>query len=170
MSEYVARKYDNGDDIKMILSDLQMPMLEKPKALDSTADNVDKDIYREDIKAYANYKGALTKSAKKIYSLVLGQCTESMCMIMTGKEKWKEIDKKRDSVKLLRMIKEIAFKVDTGKNIYMMTCKVKQEIANLFQNNETPERYLGKFLSNVQVTKQKECGIWLDYGKIMFGL
>ena len=46
MSEYFARKYDNGDDIKMILSDLQMPILEKPKALDSMADGVDKDIYR----------------------------------------------------------------------------------------------------------------------------
>ena len=42
----------------------------------------------------------------------------------------------------------------------MTTWKVKWESANLFQNNETPERYLEKFLSNVQVEKQKECGIW----------
>ena len=42
----------------------------------------------------------------------------------------------------------------------MKTWKVKREIANLFQNNETPEIYLEKFLSNVQVEKQKECGIW----------
>ena len=46
MSGYVARKYDNGDDIKMILSNLQMPTLEKSEALDSTADDVDKYIYR----------------------------------------------------------------------------------------------------------------------------
>ena len=65
------------------------------------------------------------------------------------------------------MIKEIAFKVDTGKNIYMMTWNVKQESANLFQNTETPERYLENFLSNVQVAKQKECGIWLDNRTIM---
>ena len=65
------------------------------------------------------------------------------------------------------MIKEIAFKVDTGKNIYMMTWNVKQESANLFHNNETPERYLEKFLSNVQVVNQKEFGIWLDHGTIM---
>ena len=65
------------------------------------------------------------------------------------------------------MIKEIAFKVDTGKNIYMMTWKIKQESANLFQNNETPEIYLDKLLSNVQVEKQKECVIWLDDGTIM---
>ena len=65
------------------------------------------------------------------------------------------------------MIKEIVFKVDTGKNIYMTTWRVKRETANLFQNYETPERYLEKFLSNVQVVKQKECGIWLDDGTIM---
>ena len=78
-----------------------------------------------------------------------------------------EIDKKSDSLKLLKMVKEIAFKVDTGENIYMTTWEVKRESANLFQNNETPERYLEKFLSNVQVAKQKECGIWLDDGTIM---
>ena len=77
------------------------------------ADGVDKDIYRENIKAYTKYNRALTRSAKKLYSLVLGQCTESLRAKMKGKEDWKKIDDKRDSVELLRMIKEIAFKVDT---------------------------------------------------------
>ena len=65
------------------------------------------------------------------------------------------------------MIKGIAFKVDTRKNIYMTTWKVKRESANLFQNNETPETHLKTLLRNVQVAKHKECGIWLDDGKIM---
>ena len=65
------------------------------------------------------------------------------------------------------MIKEIAFKVDKGKNIYRATWKVKQESANLFQNNKTPERYLEELLCNVQVAKMKECGIWLYDGTIM---
>ena len=121
MGVYIARKYDNRDDIKMILSDLQLPTLEKPKALDSTAENLDKDIYREDIKAYARDKCVITNSAKNLYSLVLGQCTESLCAKMKGEDEWKEIDEKSDSVKLLRMIKEIAFKVNTEKNIYMTT-------------------------------------------------
>ena len=45
---------------------------------------------------------------------------------MKGKEDWKEIDDKSKSVEILKMIKEIAFKVDTGKKIYMTTWKVKQ--------------------------------------------
>ena len=85
MSGYVARKYDNGDDLKMMLNDLKMPTLEKPEDLDSMADNVDKDIYREDVKAYAKDKRALTKSTKELYSLVLGQCTDSMRAKMKGK-------------------------------------------------------------------------------------
>ena len=47
MSRYISRKYDNGDDIKMILNELKMPTLENPEALDSMVDGVDKDIYRE---------------------------------------------------------------------------------------------------------------------------
>ena len=49
----------------------------------------------------------------------------------------------------------------------MITWKVKRENSNLFQNNETPERYLEKFLRNMQVAEQKEFGIWLDDGTIM---
>ena len=52
-------------------------------------------------------------------------------------------------------MKEIVFKFDTGRNIYMTTWKVKRESANLLQNNETRERYLEKFLRNLQVAKQK---------------
>ena len=32
----------------------------------------------------------------------------------------------------------------------------------MFQNNNTPEIYLEKCLSNMQVKHHKECGIWLD--------
>ena len=46
MSGYVARKYDNGDDIKMILNELKMPTLDKPKAFDLMVDDIDKDIYK----------------------------------------------------------------------------------------------------------------------------
>ena len=59
------------------------------------------------------------------------------------------------------MIKEIVLKVYTGDNIYITTWKFKQERANLFHNNKTPERYLKTFLGNVQVAKQKEYGICL---------
>ena len=83
---YVTRKYDKRDDIKIILSDSQMPTLEKPETLGSMKDDVDKDIYREDIKAYAKDKRALTNSAQNLCSLVLGQCAEILCVKMKGKE------------------------------------------------------------------------------------
>ena len=115
MSGYIARKYDNGDDIKMILNELKMPTLENFKYLDSMADGVDKDIYREDVKEYAEENRALTRIAKKLYSLVLGQCTESLRAKMKGKEDRKKIDDKSSLVELPDMIKETSFKVDTGK-------------------------------------------------------
>ena len=86
---------------------------------------------------------------------------------MKGKEEWKKIDEKSNSVELLKRIKKVLIKFVTGKNIYMTTLKFKRESANLFHNNETPERYLEKFLSNVQVVNQKEYVIWLDDGTIM---
>ena len=42
MRGYAAMKYNNRDDIKMILSNLKTPTLEKPEALDSMAENTEK--------------------------------------------------------------------------------------------------------------------------------
>ena len=67
MRGYVARKYDNRDDIKMILNKLKIPTLENPEALDSMADGVDKEIYIEDVNVYAKDNRALTRSTKKLY-------------------------------------------------------------------------------------------------------
>ena len=83
---YVARKYDNGDDIIIILNKLKIPTLEKLEALDSMADNVDKDIYIEYVKAYKKENRTPTSSAKDLYLLVLGQRTESLRTKLTGKE------------------------------------------------------------------------------------
>ena len=41
ISGYVAWKYDNRDDIKMILNELKMPTLEKHEDLDSMEDDVE---------------------------------------------------------------------------------------------------------------------------------
>ena len=115
-----------------------MPTLEKTEDLYSMAGDVNKDVYIEDVKEYAKDKCALTKSAKNIYSLVLGQCTESLRAKMKGKEERKEIDRKSDSVELLKTMKEIAFRVDIWKNIYITTWKVKRESANMPHNNKAP--------------------------------
>ena len=53
--------------IKLYLAILKILTLEKPKALDSMADDAKKDIFREDVYAYAKDKILLTKSAIKLY-------------------------------------------------------------------------------------------------------
>ena len=123
------------------------------------ADNVEKYISKEDIKEYAMNNRVLTRSAKKLYSLVLGQCTKGLHAKMKAKEDRKKIYDKRNSVELLNMIKKIAFKVNSGKTIYMTTQKIKRDTANLLQNKDTPYRYIDKFIRNVQVAKHKEFGI-----------
>ena len=81
------------------------PVVGKHDALDSMSDDADKDIYKEDIKEYSKDNCELTRSANKLYSLVLGQCTKSLHAKMKGKEDWKKIDDKRNSVELVIIIK-----------------------------------------------------------------
>ena len=71
-----------------------MPTFGKPEALDSIEDEMDKDIYIEDVNAFVKYNRVLTRSSKNLYSLVLGRCTEILRAKMKGKKKWKTTDKK----------------------------------------------------------------------------
>ena len=140
-----------------------MPTPDNPKALDSGADEVDNYIYKEYVKTYAKENRAITRSANKIYSLVLGQYTEILHAKMKGRDKKKNMDNESDPVERLKMIREIAFKVETGKNMYMMRWKIKRETTNLFQKNYTPERYVDKLFSNAQVANQHRCELPGNY-------
>ena len=99
---YVARKYDNSYDIKMILNELKMSTLENPDTLDSAADDLDKDIYKGYPKEYIKDNNPLTRSAKTLYLLVLVQHIN-----MEKKEEngWQD------------QISENSFQVDTGNKI-----------------------------------------------------
>ena len=48
-------------------------------------DGVEKEIYIEDVNVYAKENSALTRSTEKLYSIVLGKCTEILRAKMKGK-------------------------------------------------------------------------------------
>ena len=75
-----------------------MPTLENPKSLDSVADKVYKYIYKEYVKAFSKDNHELTRSSKKLYSLVFGQCEEILHAKMKGIYNWKKMDDENDSV------------------------------------------------------------------------
>ena len=67
-----------------------MPTLENPKSLDLGAGEVEKYINKEDIKTYAKDNYDLTRSAKKIYSQVLGnRCTVHTHKILDLNIRWR---------------------------------------------------------------------------------
>ena len=84
-----------------------MPTLENPKAFDSMIDNLDKEICKEEINTYTKDNHVIIISAKKLYSIGLGYCTEILWEKMKGKYDWKKIDEVIKSMELLKMIKEI---------------------------------------------------------------
>ena len=45
---------------------------------------------------------------------------------MKGRDNWKNMDDESDSVELLKTFRVIKFNIETGKNIYMTTWKIKQ--------------------------------------------
>ena len=47
-------------------------------------DGVEKEIYIEDVNVYAKENSALTRSTEKLYSIVLGKCTEILRAKMKG--------------------------------------------------------------------------------------
>ena len=63
----------------------------------------------KEIDAYVNRSQKYCQNTAKIYSMALGQCTEAMKNRLKGEETYKEMDGEYDVIRLLLLIKSIAY-------------------------------------------------------------
>ena len=76
---YVGATFkDCGSDIKYVVRNFKLPTIDKPKPLPKDADEVDKAIWKEDVKTVATQRRKLKENTKTLYSIIWGQCLKTM--------------------------------------------------------------------------------------------
>jgi Zinc knuckle len=157
VAEFAGRTYKMGNHVKRAIEQLKPVMLTKPVAptpatSGGTVDQVDQDIYREDIKAYAMDKRQLANSMQMAYSLILGQCSEGVRAKIESAPNHEALQNAGDPIGLLLNIQSIMFNHQTSKYLPHAIHESLKSLYQFEQDSKTaaPEYYrLFKDMLNV---------------------
>jgi len=116
MERYANKTFDC--DFRKLFDKLEMPTLEKPKQpVGDDVDEVDKQVYHEEVKQYVKEKRNLKQSTRAMFAVVWGQCSPNVVTKLTQMsdiEVWKE---EGECSELLKAIQSIIMKYDHQKHV-----------------------------------------------------
>ena len=119
------------------LSEPTYPACETGKTVLNTAQ---KGILNAKIKKYVDKKEILEENLKRAFTIIHGQCTESILAKLGGDNKYEAIKRYQDVIEMLNLIKGVMFKFDRNKklthemwDIYVSVFRCRKHI---FETNE----------------------------------
>jgi hypothetical protein len=112
ITAYAGRTYDYGGDVRWSIKNEKKCVPIKPADVEATATATDKRLWEKEIDEYVRRKAKLTANCEKLYSLILGQCTEHMVSKLEYLDDFKEIERALDVITLMKAIKGIAYQFD----------------------------------------------------------
>ena len=155
-------EFKNGDAIFQVTKEHDADVVHifkdknKPKGLtdEEKKDSVDVEIHKEEIKEYVKELKIIKSNLKKLYSLIYGNCTESVQTMLKADEDYEEKSKEFDYAWILEKVKMIVSGLDTKVNLRV---SLHDAISNYMlikqQPHETNDAYLTRFKSMVGTLK-----------------
>ena len=163
IAEYVNREYTYGSHLRaaIITQDDSVRELDKPTDITANTLITDKEIWKQEISAYIKKKTAVTKHVRSLFSLILGQCTDTMKAKLEALSDWATRQKEMNGLSLIKEIKQIAFCFKANRYQPDALYDTIRRFSMYNQANETsnPE-YLRMFQSHVQVIEHCGGTIW----------
>jgi hypothetical protein len=163
---YVGANYSHGGTMANAIDKLKAPTVSEPlPPANYGTDQVNaaekfkwemqmKEIYRtqEDIK----------RLVQKLYSLILGQCTDALIARIEAHSKYATASVARDGIELLAVIKSICFNFQDQKYVPQSIYESKKRWYKIEQGRGEPlTQYYERYQNNVEVIEQ--CGGTVGY-------
>ena len=118
---YVGRTYKQSTDIRAAIKKLQDVniTLETKVTIAEVPDKDYKKIIRKSqIDEYRKRKETYQENKGKIYSVIIGQCTDAMIAKLKGDSNFDLIEHNSDMLGLIGTIKKVALKVETQQYLF----------------------------------------------------
>ena len=158
VAQYVGLTYKQGVDAKQLIRTetlFTVPRPSRPVALglNTTPDEirdheVEKGIYREDIKNFVWRKELLNNNLSRAYNVVWGQCTHKMHSKVKSMVGYKNVHTNSDLLGLLELINLVSFDFHSQQNTYLAVIEVEKAFKNFRQGKTmTCEEHHEKFQS-----------------------
>jgi len=127
LSVYMGSTCKNGMDVKSSIDHMRKSTFALPEDLLTTANDGEKMKYKLQIEAIVKRENTLEENIGKLYSIIMGQCTELM------KEKIKQtsshivILEAQDGLVALQLIRKISLNFEDFKYLPLATVQVKKQ-------------------------------------------
>ena len=108
-------------------------------------------LFNKEIDAYVKRRELLQENKQRVYSLILGQCTELLKTKLKSSKKWLKISTDQDVLLLLEEIKSILFKFEDKKYLPLAIYQSKKAFFSFKQGDLTNSQFLDKFNNLVDI-------------------
>ena len=116
------------------------------------SDPIEMKIYELRIAQYINNQQKLESECKRLYTVILGQCTSYMLAKLKALSTFKEMHTEKDPIKLLKSSKGLTFKFDSEKEYEMNLVEAIDKFYQIYQTKEMSNtQFLDKFNNLVDV-------------------
>ena len=156
---YVISTYKDGADLKPLFRKMKDPVddfktKEKPVKPANGSDDVDNDIYREEIKLYVTRTTNLRRNMDKSFGLVWGQCSNQLQAIIKGLTNYDEMYDRLDVLWLVKELKKATSGIDSKSDPRLTFHRAMSELYKLRQGEaEGNDKYLERFQSCVNTVE-----------------
>ena len=164
---YVAGKFRNGGDIGWMIKFEKEFVLDRPTQPANAGtrtraqESMDQDIHREQVKMYVTRGEQYTENKDKLYSVLWGQCSNTIQSKLQSKPTFQAIDEDRDCLLLLKEIKGIMFNFETQQYPIMSMHRALQKYFNAKQGkSEGLTEYYKRFKTNVEILEHYGANVW----------
>ena len=144
--EYAGKSFKNyPGDMLTVVKKLVKPTFSLPVDLSALASESEKELWKIEINAYHKRKVALAENIRRLFSLAIGQCTETLRAKLKGLDTFEDIDTRADGLDLLLAIKGIVYQFNSQKYLCHAVHESLQRLYTLQQ---------GKFASAATYQEQ----------------
>jgi hypothetical protein len=170
VAEYVGTTYKYGSDVREAVEQLETPELTAPPyppnaANDPTATRV----WEKRVDAFIKREDYLAQNIKTLYSLVWGQCSDTLRQKLEAHDDYDNTRRNFDGVGLLRIIKDVTYHFQSQKALGQSLHEAERRFYIFSQGRHvTCQTYFEQFQNLVDVITH--CGGAIGYSPAMESL
>ena len=136
-----------------------MPTVKKPVLTEEAKkDQSEVEMHRLKLKEYMEVKRKMVVEVKKMYAIILGQCTEAMLNKIKASRNYEEMNDEGNVIWLLTEIRKITYLSDEKEDPFISAVGTASRMYRLVQEQENLANYYDTWTNMAEVLKHKGSG------------
>lgn len=163
IASYVGRTFQMGGDIRQATANLSLQPIPRPAPYDEhTATVTDKAIWQKDIDQYVKRRDQLADNNRRLFDVVLSQCSETLRTKLEGETSYKNLATASDGIGLIKLIKTMLFNFQNNEHLAAAIHAAKRRFYTFSQQKLTCREYFERFKNIVEVIESNGARIGDD--------